>query len=325
MPERATMTVKTKPAKIANNGKPSLEMEELLSAVQNIAQANGITHTALPYLSLLRAIKPNHLNQGMLRPSFCMVVQGEKEILIGDQLTRYAEGSYVAAAVSMLTSGHIVKASSNIPYYGISVNLELVDIAAVGMRVNMTQSNLAGSHPGAYVAKSTPELRNVLLRLVQVADKPEEANALGPILKQELIYRILQSENGYLLQNMIAGNGVFGIAKAVEFIKGNYTQPISVKELADKANMSVSGFHSKFKSVTTLSPIQYQKKVRLLEARRMLLAGDMDAGMAALMVGYESPSQFSREYRRLFGLPPIQDIARLRDDPLRNPAQNRYK
>lgn len=319
------MTAKTRPAGIAETDNPVLETGELLSAVRHVARANGITHTALPYLTVLRAIKPNHLNQGMLRPSFCMVVQGEKEILIGDQLTRYAAGSYVAAAVSMLTSGHIVKASSNVPYYGISVNLELVDIAAAGMRANMTHAASAGSHPGAYVAKSTPELRNVLLRLVQTADKPEEANALGPILMQELIYRILQSENGHLLQSMIAGNGVFGIAKAIEFIKGNYTQPIGVKELADKANMSVSGFHGKFKSVTTLSPIQYQKKVRLLEARRMLLAGDMDAGMAALMVGYESPSQFSREYRRLFGLPPIRDIARLRDDPLRNPAQNPYK
>lgn len=301
------------------------DLKELLAAVQAVAKEDGITNTAIPCLALLRATKPNHLNQGMLRPSFCMVVQGEKEILIGDRLTRYAEGSFVAAAVSILTSGHIVRASPDVPYYGICVNLELMDIAAVGMNAKIAADEVPVDSPGAYVAKSSPELRNVLLRLVRLAKNPEDIDGLGTIIIQELIYRILRSENGHILQKMIVGNNsVFGISKAIEHIKSNFTQPLSVKELAGIANMSTSGFHQKFKTVTTVSPIQFQKKVRLLEARRMLLAGDMDAGMAALLVGYESPSQFSREYRRLFGMPPLKDIARLRNDPLRNPAKHNY-
>lgn len=307
-------------------GHSLIGLRELLAAVKAVAKEDGITHTALPCLTLLRATRPNHLNQGMLRPSFCMVVQGEKEILIGDQLTRYAEGSFVAAVVSMLTAGHIVRANPDVPYYGICVNLELMDIAAVGMKTKIQGDETTATKAGAYVAQSSPELRNVLLRLLQLMECPEEVDGLGPILIQELIYRILRSEKGQILQNMIAGdNNVFGVAKAIEHIKGNFTKPLSVRELAGVANMSASGFHQKFKAITTFSPIQYQKKVRLLEARAMLLVGDMDVGMAASLVGYESPSQFSREYRRQFGMPPVKDIARLLNDPLRNPAKHGYK
>jgi AraC-like DNA-binding protein len=301
----------------------SIDLSAMKAALERMAVRDGITPTAIPYLSLLRASHSNHLSMSMLRPSICMVIQGEKEILIDKQLTRYSAGSYVAAGITMLTSGHVVDASETTPYLGIHIDLEPQQIAALLLSMDIPSPKRKKSGPGAYVAQASPELLNALLRLVQLAYNPQDAMVLAPAVVREILYRVLTSEHGHLLHAMVATEGSgLGISRAIELLKNCYSQKLHVETLAKEAGMSVSGFHHKFKTITGLAPLQYQKRVRLLEARKMLLLGGIDAATASFAVGYESPSQFSREYRRQFGAPPLQDIACLKNDPLRNPRQN---
>lgn len=300
-----------------------VDLPAMKVVLERMAVRDGITPTAIPYLSLLRASRPNHLSMSMLRPSICMVIQGEKEILIDRQLTRYSAGRYVAAGVSMLTSGHVVNASEEKPYLGINIDLEPQQVAALLVSMDFPSPKRKKSGLGAYVAQASPELLNAMLRLVQLADNPQDAAVLEPAVMRELLYRVLTSEHGYLLYAVVAAEGSgLGMSKAIELLKKLYSHKIQVETLAKEAGMSVSGFHHKFKMITGLAPLQYQKRVRLLEARKLLLAGGIDAATASFTVGYESPSQFSREYRRQFGAPPLQDIARLKKDPLRSPRQN---
>jgi AraC-like DNA-binding protein len=293
---------------------------ELVAAAKKIAAQDGITSTAMPYLSLRRATRRNHRNPGMLRPSICLVVQGYKEILIAEDRIRYSAGSYVASSINMPTSGCILKASKEIPYIGICMDINLQEIAEVLLETNITVYAGKSTGPAAYVAQADTALQDAMLRLVLLADKPLDAAVLGPAIKKEIIFRIINSEHGYALSGMVtAEQGISGISRAMEEIKTKYMQRLPVDSLAKAAGMSVSAFHRKFKAVTTVSPLQYQKRVRLLEARKLLLSEKLDAATVAFAVGYESSSQFSREYRRIFGAPPLQDIARLRRDPIRNP------
>lgn len=294
--------------------------DELVAAAKKIAVQDGITSTAMPYLSLRRATRRNHMNPGMLRPLICLVVQGHKEILIGE---RYSAGSYVASSINMPTSGCILKASKEIPYIGICVDINLQEIVAVLLETNITAYANRSTEPAAYVAQADTALQDAVLRLILLANKPRDAAVLGAVIKKEILYRIINSEHGYAPSGMVtAEQRIAGISRAIEEIKTKYMQNLSVDFLAKAADISVSAFHRKFKAVTTVSPLQYQKRVRLLEARKLLLSEKLDAAAVAFAVGYDSPSQFSREYRRIFGAPPLRDIARLRHDPIRNPKQD---
>lgn len=271
--------------------------------------------TAIPYLSFIRLSQPTALSRGMLEPSMCLVVQGRKKVLIGNKVSHYGVGSYVLSAIDMPVSGQIVEASADAPYFGIRIDLDPREIAALIIEMNIPAPPRRILRAGAYVEESDRELQETFLRLLRLLRKPKDIPALSRLLKQEIIYRLITANSGDVLYHTVLSHyQEKGVNEAIQWIKQNYAQPMSIEQLAKKVSMSVSTLHHRFKATTVMSPLQYQKQTRLLEARRLLLTGSMEAATVAYEVGYESPSQFSREYRRLFGASPLQDMEFLRSN-----------
>jgi AraC-like DNA-binding protein len=270
--------------------------------------------TAIPYLSFIRRPQPTEMNKGMLEPSLCLVLQGKKKVLIGQQIIDYGIGNYVLAAFHIPVSGQITEASQAAPYLGLKINLDPKEITALIIESGMQPPpQIRHTGPGAYVDESDADLQDALLRLVRLLHKPADIPILSHLIKQEIFYRLLTAkEGGALYQTLLASYREKGINAAIHWIKDNYAEPMEIEQLAQRVSMSVSSLHHRFKAITTMSPLQYQKQTRLLEARKFLLGGNVEAATAAFKVGYESPSQFSREYRRLFGASPLQDMAYLK-------------
>jgi len=269
--------------------------------------------TAIPYLSFIRICQPTDLSRGMLEPSMCMVVQGRKKVLIGKTVNHYGSGSYVLSAIDLPVSGQIVEADEDAPYYGVRIDLDPKEIAAFIIELNIPAPPKRSTRVGAYVEESDAELQETFLRLIRLLKKPQDIPAMSRILKQEIMYRLISAQNGDVLYHTVLSHyQERGVNDAIQWIKQNYAEPMSIEKLAKQVRMSVSTLHHRFKATTVMSPLQYQKQTRLLEARRMLMAGGIEAATVAYKVGYESPSQFSREYRRLFGASPLQDVEYLR-------------
>lgn len=290
---------------------------EVFSHFRGVAHDQRDVQTALPYLSFIRISRPTELNRGMLEPSMCLVLQGRKAMLIGTDITEYGAGSYVLSAIDMPVSGQVIRASRAEPYLGIRIALDPVEIAAVMMESGIVIPRSGGTRAGAYVEESDVELQGAFLRLVKLLDKPVDLPALSRLVKQEILYRLLTAADGDALGRAIISHAQEkGVTEAIGWIKANYAKPMTIESLARKVSMSVSNLHHRFKAITVMSPLQYQKQIRLLEARRLLLGGEQEAATVAFKVGYESASQFSREYRRLFGASPLQDVASLRQSEL---------
>lgn len=273
--------------------------------------------TALPWLSFIRYSEPTEMRKGILEPAMCMILQGEKRVLIGQEVIDYGAGSYVLAAIDMLISGQVTQATGEEPYLGVRIELNIPEMAdmLIDMKVAPPVPKVTGqgSKVAAYVAASDELLQDAFLRLITMLDKPQELQALGGLIKKEIFYRLItnpQCDTFY--HHLLSYYQGKGVSDAVIWIKQNFTKPLRMDDLARQVGMSASSLHHRFKALTAMSPLQYQKQIRLLEARRLLLAGDLDAATAAFQVGYESPSQFNREYRRSFGAPPLQDVEQLR-------------
>lgn len=277
---------------------------------------DGMVQTKIPFLSVIRASKPSDLRSGILTPSFCIVAQGGKRILIGSDVIDYGIGSYVISSIDLPTSGQILEASSTKPYYGVKVDFEPKELASVMIEAQLEAPKRKPS-VAAFVGTADFDFQETILRLIKLLQHDGDIHFFANNIKRELIYRLLKNDQGAVIyQNAIINQQEAGIGKAIYWIKENYNRPIKVEQLAKAVNMSVSNLHHRFKAVTTFGPLQYQKQLRLQEARRLLLAGGVDAAGAAFEVGYESPSQFSREYRRQFGAPPMKDIENLRNLPI---------
>jgi AraC-like DNA-binding protein len=287
---------------------------EVLERVRGFSDEQREIPSALPYLSFIRMVRPTEMSRGILKPSMCLVVQGEKRLLIGKSITRYGRGFYVASAIDMPVSGQVTEASRVKPYLGVRIDLDPRELADVIIDSEITLPNTAGPRAAAYVDQADEALHDAFLRLVRLLATPKSAAPLGRLVKQEILYRLLTATDGDVLaRTVLAYHQEKGVNDAIEWIKKNYDKPMKIEKLARAVSMSVSSLHHRFKAVTVMSPLQYQKQIRLLEARRLLLAGDSEAATVAFKVGYESPSQFSREYRRFFGAPPLRDIAEMRE------------
>ncbi len=272
-------------------------------------------HTAIPWLSFIRLNQPTALSRGMLEPSMCLVVQGGKKVLIGKEVNEYGAGSYVLSAIDLPVSGQVIEATPEQPYYGVRVDLDPKEIAALIIELNLPAPPRRGVRVGAYVDESDAGLQEAFLRLVLLLEQPKDIPALSRILKQEIMYRLIAARNGDVLYHTVLSHyQEKGVNDAIQWIKANYAEPMAIEDLARRVRMSVSALHHRFKAATVMSPLQYQKQTRLLEARRMLMTGSMEAATVAYQVGYESPSQFSREYRRLFGASPLQDVEFLKQN-----------
>ncbi|QHW30127.1 AraC family transcriptional regulator [Paenibacillus rhizovicinus] len=295
------------------------KLDQLLEMAASLDLAEGRTETSVPFFSLVLRSKPTAIIPGVLTPSFCLILQGTKKLQLGQDTLYYGAGDYLVSLIDIPASGQVADATSQSPYIGLRIDITAEEIASVtedaGISVKPLDHKLG---PGAYVGKSDEHLQQLFIRLLELRDKPEaEIRFLSSLIKREIIFRLLTGDYGHLfVKRVFMDQQNEGISTAIAWIKENYNRTFTIEEVAKSSNMSVSGLHHKFKAVTTMAPLQYQKQLRLQEARRLMMHGFANATAAALEVGYESPAQFSREYRRLFGLPPLQDMKAFHGKPV---------
>ncbi|MCB1781939.1 MAG: AraC family transcriptional regulator [Candidatus Competibacteraceae bacterium] len=265
----------------------------------------------VPGLALHRWETPTESTSYLLPPSLCLIGQGRKRLFLGEEAYVYDAHRYLMTSVDLPVVTQIVEASRDKPYLGLTLELDLRMAAQV-----MLGRNLALARPadclGVAVSPVSPRLLDAFQRLIDLLEHPQDIAVLAPLVQQEIIYHLLMGEQGPRLRQITSiGNHSYRIARAIDWLKDHFDQRLRIEDLANKAGLSTSAFHSHFRSVTSMSPLQFQKKMRLNEARRLMLTEHMDAATAAYAVGYDSPSQFSREYSRQFGVPPMRDIKNL--------------
>ena len=274
--------------------------------------------TSIPGLSLHRWETPTEPTSYMLAPSICLIGQGRKRLFLGDDIYIYDAHRFLITSIDLPVVAQIIEASCEKPYLGLTMELDLRVIAQLMLDNDIPSGPTPKDRLGIAISEISTFLLNAFNRLVDLLEHPEDIRALAPLIQQEIFYRLLMGEQGQRLRQIISvGNHGHQIARAIEWLKENFSKPVKVEELAGKVGLSVSAFHNHFRSVTAMSPLQFQKRMRLNEARRLMLANNLDASRAAFEVGYESPSQFSREYSRLFGAPPMRDIKKLVQDSAR--------
>lgn len=287
------------------------QLNELRDLAARRAGAAVRTETAIARMVITVRRETTTPMSGVCQAAHCLVLQGAKEVMIGERRLRYDPASYFCASVDVPASGAIVEARPEQPYIGLSLGLDREALAALLPDVPAKEDLSAASFG---VSPVTPQLLDAWLRLVRLLDTPDDIPVLGPLLEREILYRLLQGpQGGVLRQIALADSRLARVRRAIACIRARFDQPLRIEELAELAGMSPASFHRHFKAATAMSPLQYQKTLRLQEARRRLIA-DPDAARAGYAVGYESASQFSREYARLFGAPPARDAARLRGE-----------
>ena len=290
-------------------------MHALARAVTRYTDAQpgeGPYRTAIDGLLVLRATRPDrHPTHLLHKPTLCVVVQGAKETSFGGATHRYRAGQALVVTVDVPGSSRIVEASADEPY--LSVSVELDPAAVVDALEGLDALPVSADGPGTFVLDIGEALADCVLRAVRLLDTPDAIAALYPALLRELCYWLLVGPHGGDVARLALGHGPdAAVTRAIHELRARFDEPIRVEELAEIAHLSPSAFHRRFKALTSMTPIQYQKQMRLLEARRIMVAEAATAESAALSVGYESPSQFSREYARMFGAPPRQDVEALR-------------
>nr|WP_223280065.1 AraC family transcriptional regulator [Nostoc sp. PA-18-2419] len=274
---------------------------------------NLIYPTAIAPLSFSRSDASSAIIYQDYEPRLAILVQGKKEIVLGEETYPYEIGQCLVVSVDLPIGGCIVEATTEQPYLGLKLTLDRMQLCEMVAQMNFSSAKKENSVRGLFVSNADPTLLDCALRLTKLLDTPQDIPMLAPMIVRELHYRLLIGEQSEAVRQIAtSGSSMQRIASAIEQIKSKFTQQMRVEDLAKQVRMSTSSFHQHFKQVTSMSPLQYQKQLRLLEARRLMLTEDCDATSAAYQVGYESPSQFSREYSRLFGAPPMRDIERLR-------------
>ncbi|WP_028540039.1 MULTISPECIES: AraC family transcriptional regulator [Paenibacillus] len=285
---------------------------ELAEMIEKHTGQDGTQATAIP--SLLFSRYSSHIGPmyGVHKPSLCIVVQGAKEVMLSQERFLYGPADYLIASVKLPITGQVTEASPKVPYLALKIEFTVHEILEALHDFQLGVEKKENARRGMYVSKIEPSLLDAVTRLARLLDHPVDHKMLAPIIKKEIIYRVLQGEHGATLKQIaIEGSSTSQVSDVIEYIMNHFEQSFKIEDLAKIANMSVSSLHRHFKEVTTMSPIQFQKQLRLQAARSLLLSESADAAEVAFRVGYDSPSQFSREYSRMFGLPPKKDIMRL--------------
>jgi AraC-like DNA-binding protein len=289
-----------------------ISRQELVGRMMKILPEDGILEV-FPHLTLARSARTTEQLHSIFKPAFCIIAQGSKQVLLGEEVFRYDPGHYLISTVDLPIVSHVVEASAENPYLSLRVDLDPSLVASVMMESGMETNKGRGNVKAMDVSTLDADLLDAVVRLVRLLDKPDEAQVLTPLIIKEIVYRLLSGEQGARLSHLLSSEGdARRISKAVRRLRENINQPLKIENIARELGMSVSGFHHHFKSVTAMSPLQFQKQIRLQEARRLMLGEDLDAASAGYRVGYEDPSYFSRDYKKLFGAPPQRDISRLR-------------
>lgn len=287
--------------------------EELVERIAQATDADGVIQP-LPGLHLGRVSVAGERVPSVVEPSLCVIAQGSKEVLLGDSRYQYDPYHYLLTTVGLPRISQVLEASPARPYLSLRLELSPTVVGAVMVEAGHTASSDPSDVRAIAVSPLDGNLLDAIVRLVRLLDEPTEAQALLPLIVREIIYRLLVGEQGDRLRHMaILGGYTPHIARAVERLRQEFDQPLRIEQIAHELGMSVSGFHHHFKAVTAMSPLQYQKRLRLQEARRLLLGEALDAASAAYRVGYQDASHFNREYKSLFGVPPMRDVQRLRE------------
>ena len=294
------------------NSQLASQREELADIIRRHCRSDGAQPTAVPGLTLFRGSACAAQTCAVMNSVFAMMAQGAKRILVGDEAYDYDARHYLITSVDLPMLSRITHACATQPYLGLALNIDPLKIGELAAAMPKSRA-LEAVDRGIAVGLLSADIQNAALRLARLLDSPADIPVLAPIIERELLYRVLAGPlGGRLRQAVASGSHSHQIVRAIDWLKANLDQPVSIEQLADLANMSKSSLHYHFKALTAMTPLQYQKQLRLHEARRLMLLADHDAASAAHRVGYESPSQFSREYRRMFGTPPARDVAQLR-------------
>ena len=292
-------------------------IEDLAGSIERWTGRDGTHATAIDGLTLYRVSGPSESVLTVYQPSLCVVAQGRKRVSLGDETFAYDPARFLLASVALPVAGKIIEPSAEAPYLGLRINLNPAEVGALIADGGLSAwDDRPATSRGLAVGRLDPPLLDAVARLVGLLADPASAGVLAPLVRREITYRLLVGEQGGRLRQVVAIDGqTRRIVRAIQWLNQHFAEPLRIEDLARQVSLSPSALHQHFKAVTALSPLQYQKQLRLQEARRLLLAEGIDAASAGYRVGYESPSQFSREYRRLFGRPPRLDLDSLRALP----------
>ena len=288
---------------------------ELAAMIDRLTAVDGAHDTRIPRMGLARTSHAQHPVYAMVEPAFCVLAQGSKRVLLSDEVYLYDSSQYLVVSQNLPVAGQVVDATPESPYLGLRLSFDVKEIAALALELKLGGGAAAGaSQRGIFTGDLSSTLLDPVLRLVRLLDTPEDVPALAPLITREILYRLLKSPDGWRLAQMAVVDGHSQrIAQAINLLSQRFQEPLRVDALADHVHMSVSSLHHHFKAVTAMTPLQFQKQLRLQESRRIMISEHIDAATAGHRVGYESQSQFNREYSRFFGLPPARDIKRLRE------------
>lgn len=294
-----------------------LRRAELAACIERLTPGDGVHPTAMGRLKLLRISSCSELTHTLHEPAVCIPVQGRKRVLLADEVTVYDAQDYLVVSQEMPISSQVMDATPEAPYLCVKLTFSPGEVAALMHDIDHAPASwkAAGCTRALYTAPTNLPLLDAVLRLVRLLDTPHDIAALAPLVEREILYRLLTGPEGWRLAQigMPDGQGP-RISQALAWLRAHYREPLKIEQLAASVHMSGSSLHRHFRSVTAMSPLQFQKHLRLQEARRLMLVDGADATSAGYHVGYESASQFSREYARKFGAPPARDMRRMRHD-----------
>lgn len=291
------------------------QLETLKNLLIQNSKREGITPTPIPGVEIFTAHTTTTPLPVVYQPSLCVLAQGEKQVFMGKDVFTYKAGQFLVVTVDLPLHSQITHASANAPYLLLKVNMDSALIAELLPHTQTEKPVSPSAEKGLFVGDMETSTADAAIRLAELMTTPEHIAVLAQQTKRELFYRLLRGRFGAVIVRMaVKDSHLQRIGKAIQNVKDEFHRPLSVPHLAQIAGMSVSSFHEHFKSVTGLSPLQYQKSIRLLAARNLLAAENLDAATTAYQVGYESPSQFSREYARMFGNPPGRDVSLLKQN-----------
>lgn len=287
--------------------------EELVERIMSLVPQDGVSEP-IHGLHLARLSAPMEKLHSVLEPSLCVIAQGSKIVFVGDSQYQYDPFNYLIASLELPRVSQVLEASNEKPYLSFRLVLDPKLIGSVMVEAGHVVHSTNVDVRAIDVSPLNADLLDAVVRLVRLIGSPSESQILMPMIKHEIVYRLLKGDQGNLLYHMTISSGyTSNIARAVERLRQNFDQTIRIEDLAQELGMSISSFHQHFKSVTAMSPMQFQKRVRLQEARRLMLGEDLDATSAAYQVGYNDAAYFNRDYKSLFGNPPMRDIQRLRE------------
>lgn len=289
------------------------DIRELAELIERFTDGDGAHETPIPHLFLHRLSYPTTPLYAVYEPAFCIIAQGSKQVMTGDQIYVYDASKYLVVSVDVPIVAHITEASPSAPFLGLRLDLDPAAIGALMMESDVKRAAAAQPGPSLGISDLSGELIDAAVRLLRLLASPRDIPILAPLAEREILYRLLRGEQSTRLSEIaFAESKLQQVNRAIGWIKRNFREPFRMEALTGAAGMSASALHQHFKTVTGMSPLQYQKQLRLQEARNLILSQRLDAATAGHAVGYDSPSQFSREYRRLFGAPPLRDTERLR-------------